>query len=219
MTLFARAAWPADHRDEIIAGALVGAVVIILGYASGIGVTSAADGQGSGAPPPAAEVTQMPEEDEPSDEPEETEDDPEDDPGDGGLPPAEPADEGAGEHDHAAHEGEEGEEGEEEQAGHDGHDGHEEEDEGQGGHGGHDGHVSPSPSPSPSPTPPDSPSPSPTDPPGDAPCADGEIHLVEPVLVSTVDGVAALLDGLFGAGGGSPADPAEPPRLCTGATP
>ncbi|WP_406439119.1 hypothetical protein OHB00_29460 [Streptomyces sp. NBC_00631] len=37
MPLFARAAWPGDHRDEIVAGTLVAAVIVVLGYASGIG--------------------------------------------------------------------------------------------------------------------------------------------------------------------------------------
>jgi hypothetical protein len=37
MPWFARAAWPADHRDEVVAAALVGSVVIILGYSIGIG--------------------------------------------------------------------------------------------------------------------------------------------------------------------------------------
>ncbi|MEU6143937.1 hypothetical protein ABZ848_26750 [Streptomyces sp. NPDC047081] len=37
MSFFARASWPGDHRDEIVAGALVAAVVVVLGYASGIG--------------------------------------------------------------------------------------------------------------------------------------------------------------------------------------
>jgi len=37
MSFFARASWPGDHRDELVAGALVAAVVVVLGYASGIG--------------------------------------------------------------------------------------------------------------------------------------------------------------------------------------
>ncbi|MET9686775.1 hypothetical protein [Streptomyces coeruleorubidus] len=54
MPLFSRAEWPRDHRDELVAGALVGAVVIVLGYASGIGAPSASGGTQTAAPPPAA---------------------------------------------------------------------------------------------------------------------------------------------------------------------
>jgi hypothetical protein len=35
-----RARWPSDHRDELVAAALVGLVVVLLGYASGIGGSS-----------------------------------------------------------------------------------------------------------------------------------------------------------------------------------
>jgi hypothetical protein len=43
-----RARWPSDHRDELVAAALVGLVVVLLGYASGIGLGSnAASGDGS----------------------------------------------------------------------------------------------------------------------------------------------------------------------------
>ncbi|MFI5680913.1 hypothetical protein [Streptomyces cellulosae] len=55
MPLFRRAEWPRDHRDELVAGALVGAVVIVLGYASGIGAPSASgEAAVSPTPPPAA---------------------------------------------------------------------------------------------------------------------------------------------------------------------
>lgn len=37
MSFFARASWPGDHRDEVVAGALAAAVIVVLGYASGIG--------------------------------------------------------------------------------------------------------------------------------------------------------------------------------------
>ncbi|MEU1481369.1 hypothetical protein [Streptomyces sp. NPDC005760] len=53
MPLFRRGEWPRDHRDELIAGALVGAVVIVLGYASGIGAP-AGSGTAEAAVPPAA---------------------------------------------------------------------------------------------------------------------------------------------------------------------
>ncbi|WP_326722674.1 hypothetical protein OHT59_27945 [Streptomyces sp. NBC_00243] len=51
MPLFRTAQWPRDHRDEVVAGALVGAVVIVLGYASGIGAPS---GTAEAATPPAS---------------------------------------------------------------------------------------------------------------------------------------------------------------------
>ncbi|MFG2370700.1 hypothetical protein ACGFY9_04400 [Streptomyces sp. NPDC048504] len=55
MPLFRRAEWPRDHRDELVAGALVGAVVIVLGYASGIGAPTASGEAAAPAPtPPAA---------------------------------------------------------------------------------------------------------------------------------------------------------------------
>ncbi|MEV6481019.1 hypothetical protein [Streptomyces sp. NPDC051576] len=54
MPLFRRAEWPRDHRDELVAGALVGAVVIVLGYASGIGAPSASgEAAAPAATPPA----------------------------------------------------------------------------------------------------------------------------------------------------------------------
>ncbi|MFF0082633.1 hypothetical protein ACFYR1_23345 [Streptomyces canus] len=50
MPLFRRATGvPRDHRDELVAGALVGTVVIVLGYASGIGAP--ASGAAEAAPP------------------------------------------------------------------------------------------------------------------------------------------------------------------------
>jgi len=55
MPLFRRAEWPRDHRDELVAGALVGAVVIVLGYASGIGApTASGEAAAPVATPPAA---------------------------------------------------------------------------------------------------------------------------------------------------------------------
>jgi hypothetical protein len=53
------ASWPVDRRDEIVAGVLVAAVVVVLGYASGIGAPVAGSANGasppvsSQAPPPA----------------------------------------------------------------------------------------------------------------------------------------------------------------------
>lgn len=51
MPLFRRATGvpPRDYRDELVAGALVGTVVIVLGYASGIGAP--ASGAAEAAPP------------------------------------------------------------------------------------------------------------------------------------------------------------------------
>ncbi|MFF4801688.1 hypothetical protein ACFY1U_25350 [Streptomyces sp. NPDC001351] len=58
MSFFARGTWPADHRDEIVAGALVAAVVVVLGYASGIGAqapttidTASPPASGASSPP------------------------------------------------------------------------------------------------------------------------------------------------------------------------
>src|SRR4051812_37946483 len=62
MPLFRRATGvPRDHRDELVAGALVGTAVIVLGYASGIGAP--ASGAAEAAPPvtpPAAPATTSP---------------------------------------------------------------------------------------------------------------------------------------------------------------
>ncbi|MER6419730.1 hypothetical protein [Streptomyces sp. NPDC001137] len=58
MSFFARGSWPADHRDEIVAGALVAAVVVVLGYASGIGAQAPATVDT--ASPPASEASPQP---------------------------------------------------------------------------------------------------------------------------------------------------------------
>ena len=47
----ARARGPADHRDEIVAAALVGTVLVLLGYASGIGGGSGPARASSGSAP------------------------------------------------------------------------------------------------------------------------------------------------------------------------
>lgn len=51
MPFFARTSWPGDHRDEVVAGALVAAVVVVLGYASGVG-RSTAGGEVFSSPAP-----------------------------------------------------------------------------------------------------------------------------------------------------------------------
>ncbi|MGW3116973.1 hypothetical protein ACWDBW_07460 [Streptomyces sp. NPDC001107] len=58
MSFSARVSWPADHRDEIVAGALVAAVVVVLGYASGIGAP--APTTVDTASPPASETSPQP---------------------------------------------------------------------------------------------------------------------------------------------------------------
>jgi len=64
MPFFARASWPGDHRDEIVAGALVAMVVVVLGYASGIGAPAAgvqlATPPVSSSPQPTAEPGSAP---------------------------------------------------------------------------------------------------------------------------------------------------------------
>jgi hypothetical protein len=50
MPFVPRASWPADRRDEVVAGVLVAAVVVVLGYASGIGAPGA--GAVNSASPP-----------------------------------------------------------------------------------------------------------------------------------------------------------------------
>lgn len=45
-----RAQWPSDHRDELVAAALVGLVVVLLGYASGIGLGGTNSSAAAGGP-------------------------------------------------------------------------------------------------------------------------------------------------------------------------
>lgn len=54
----ARPRWPADRRDEIVAATLVGMVVVLLGYASGIGVSAGMGAPSAGSTPGA--VTELP---------------------------------------------------------------------------------------------------------------------------------------------------------------
>ncbi|MGW2523134.1 hypothetical protein ACWC09_40360 [Streptomyces sp. NPDC001617] len=168
MSFFARASWPGDHRDEVVAGALVAAVVVVLGYASGIGVSTPPTVD-TAAPPasPAPSATHQPTA--------RSETGPPDTSagttgsgtaggywaggGDAGIPVAggtSPTG-GAGGHDH-----------------------------GTGGEGGGTGSTSPSPAP----TPPPSPTPSDS-------CQEGEVSLVKPLLNGVATPVTGLLDGLL----------------------
>ena len=197
MPVFRRAQWPKDHRDEVVAGALVGAVVIVLGYASGIGATSASgEAAAPVAPPPAATAP-------PSPTPGPTD----------GAGPQSPIDSvpqapgiqvpvGQGELPGSGAE-----------AGHSG--GHGQ--EGSGGHAGGGSGQGTSPTPSPSPTSTPSPSPSGTD----TPCADGEVRLVQPLLTGLTQPVLGLLGSTDSAADSAAEDQdAQPsaPSPCVGLT-
>ncbi|MFI6008584.1 hypothetical protein ACIBAG_07110 [Streptomyces sp. NPDC051243] len=193
MPLFRRAVWPQDHRDELVAGALVGAVVVVLGYASGIGAPATASAP-TAAPPPAATAPSPP-----------TGTTPPGVPGDAsGAAPGGAAGTGAlpvtgvhhpggtGATDHTGHTGTSGGTG----AGHPGHG------------------DSPAPS---DPTSPASPIPSApgTTPPagGDAACEDGEVRLARPLLTGLTQPVFGLLDPT------AEASPTPRPSPCVGLAP
>ncbi|MFI6855761.1 hypothetical protein [Streptomyces sp. NPDC050416] len=172
MPLFSRAEWPRDHRDELVAGALVGAVVIVLGYASGIGAPSASGGTQTAAPPAAPPAATAPADPTPAA------------PGGPGV-----SDPGAGAGQVPVGGGPlpgYGGIGADAGYGTGGSDGS-----------GHTGHTpspptgtgSPSPSPTPTPTPSGS---APAD--GDT-CEDGEVILVQPLLGGLTEPVFGLLDG------------------------
>ncbi|MGP3950766.1 hypothetical protein [Streptomyces sp. 7N604] len=223
MPFFTKAVWPGDHRDEIVAGALVGAVVIVVGYASGIGGARAPGAQEAAAPPGVQPGATAPPSPGPS-----TGGPPPD-----GVPAAPPAvlpPPGSGFQvppltfpvDHTGHgqggHGGSGLPGGGQGSGHDG---------GPGGHdGGHGTTYAPSPS----------------DPAGDhspgtgeSPCSDGSVHLVQPLLEGVTSPVTSLFDGLLlgpgisdGATAPSPrdaedtddaADEARLPAMCTGLEP
>ncbi|WP_413809097.1 hypothetical protein [Streptomyces sp. OE57] len=187
MPFFTRAVWPGDHRDEIVAGALVGAVVVVLGYASGIGGTPA-DAQATVTPPAPPATSAPPSPGPPEDSPTPPAEPPAapvaPDPGGGdpvALPPAVtlPVDDGGG-------------------------------NPGNGGgtdHHAGNGHTEPPGStPSPSPSAPDD---------GrqgdDEPCNDGSVHLFEPLLKHVSAPVFGVLDLLSGQGAEAPAtSPAAP---------
>ncbi|MEU1804248.1 hypothetical protein [Streptomyces sp. NPDC019937] len=199
MPFFTRAVWPGDHRDEIVAGALVGAVVVVLGYASGIGGTRAADARAA-VTPPAPPTAGAP----PSPGP------PEDSPTPSAEPPAAPAPgaQAPGAGDPAAlppsvplpvDDG----------------GGHVQGTPGDGGadHGAGNGHPEPPGSaPSPSPSAPDDGRPG-----DDEPCTDGSVHLVEPLLKQVTAPVFGVLDLLSGQGAEAPPEaPATPSEAPSG---
>jgi hypothetical protein len=208
MSLFARASWPGDHRDEIVAGALVAAVIVVLGYASGIGApapTTFDTAAPSTSPAPSASVS----------------------PSQGtasGYPGAPGGDTGAGSSgDSWAGGGGAGIPIASDTSSGDGHGGQET----GGGNGGQMPMPGPSDSASHSPSPKPSPSPSPTPPDG---CQKGEVHLVQPLLSGTLTSLTGPLDGLLGpdASGGT-ASPTPSPSsspssadlssLCVGVAP
>ena len=191
MSFFARASWPGDHRDELVAGTLVAAVVVVLGYAFGIGAsvpttidTASPPAAGSPAPtrePSAGSATGPPitsagnsgagsvggfwsgg--------------------GDSGIPVATSPTYDENGHDHGT--------------------------DGNGGGNGNKPGSTPSPSPTPSPGP-------------SKACDDGEVHLVQPLLNGVVTPVTGLLNGLLGPASASPTPSTAPPAdtlsaLCVG---
>jgi len=181
MPVFRRAEWPRDHRDEFVAGALVGAVVIVLGYASGIGASTAS---GAAAPPSPLPAATAPPNTAPGDSGAQA-------PGSGtGMDMGGGGDTGSGwtgqvpvgngelpvYGDTGTGSG-----------------------DGTAGHGGHTGHgTSPVPPSTPTSPPASSPSPSPSDsepPTDDATCADGEVRLVAPLLTGITQPLFGLLNG------------------------
>lgn len=193
MPLFRRAVWPQDHRDELVAGALVGAVVVVLGYASGIGSPATAS-DATAAPPPAATAPTSPP---------------------GTAPPVNPGDTSGAGAGGAAGTGalpvtgvhHPGGTGGTEHTGHTGTSG--------GTGAGHSGHGS-SPTPS-DPTSPSSPAPSApgTTPPAgdDDTCEDGEVRLARPLLTGLTEPVLGLLHPTTGA------SPTPRPSPCVGLAP
>ncbi|MFC8669784.1 hypothetical protein [Streptomyces sp. NPDC057199] len=197
MPLFNRADWPRDHRDEVVAGALVGAVLIVLGYASGIGAPPSSRPAQSVVPPASPPAATAP----PSTTPAPGEDAPE---GDAPVPQV-PV--GAGELPIGTGVAPIGD------GGHAGHGTGTGSGSGESGAGGHDGHGGQGTTPSPTPTPT---APSPTEPPGDDSCDDGDVHLVRPLLT----GIAGLTGQALGLVGGTEPTPEPTPSLCVGvATP
>jgi hypothetical protein len=175
MPLFARASWPGDHRDEIVAGALVAAVIVVLGYASGIGAP--APTTLDTAAPPAAPAP----------------------PASAGPSPGT----ASGYSDVSAGDMGAGSSGDSWAGGGGAGIPVVNDTPSSGGPGGQDtgggGGGMPMPAPSdsasgsPSPAPPPAPSPSPS-----AGCRKGEVHVVQPLLSGSLASVTGLLDGLLG---------------------
>lgn len=174
MSVFARASWPRDHRDEIVAGALVAAVIVVLGYASGIGAPATFDSAARPAAP-VPSVSDGPSLGTASGDPGSLGGDmgagssggPWGAGGGAGIPVANetsPAGGGGG------HEAGGGDEGQMPMPG-----------------------PSASASNSPSSQPPSTPSPTPSD-----GCQKGEVHVVQPLLSGALTSVTGLLDGLLG---------------------
>lgn len=197
MSFFARASWPGDHRDEFVAGALAAAVIVVVGYASGIGAP--APRTLDSAAPPAAQAPTEPSA-RSSSGPAESAVPPGDTgagapDGSGVLPVADvPTGNGGANTGLPAGSG------------------------GNGGEAAPGGGSSPSPSPSPPST--QVPSPSPT-----RPCEDGQVHLVQPLLNGVVGSVTGLLDGLLAGNSPSPSpsssssSPGDSAAVCVGVVP
>jgi hypothetical protein len=197
---------PRDHRDEFVAGALVGAVVIVLGYASGIGASTSPGAAEAAAPPPSSPAVTAPPNTAPGDSDAQL-------PGStagggtgGGWAGQVPV--GTGElpvyGDTGPGTGTTGDTG----------------------HAGHGTSPTPTPTPPPgaSPIPSPSPTPSGSEPPtDDATCADGEVRLVEPLLTGITRPVFGLLDGTDTGGtddGGTDEETPEPAASpCIGLAP
>ncbi|MFZ3572830.1 hypothetical protein ACOKM5_38505 [Streptomyces sp. BH097] len=205
MSFFARASWPGDHRDELVAGALAAAVIIVLGYASGIGAQAEQTTTGS-APPSVEAPASPPTPSSPDPTPTEAPDSHSGGEGTGnagalpvgGIPAGgtEGTGEAAGDHEHDDSGGFPGGSGLPDDSG-------------------HSGHSSPTPSSPPS----SSPSPSPSSPSTSPSCEDGEVRLVQPLLKGALTPVTGLLDGLTKGSDGassSAADSGEESAPCVG---
>ncbi|MEU6353222.1 hypothetical protein ABZ896_28500 [Streptomyces sp. NPDC047072] len=194
MPLFRRAEVPRDHRDEVVAGALVAAVVIVLGYASGIGAPA---GTAEAATPPAATpATTTPPAATPGTATGQVPSGSGELPSYGGVG----ADAGYGTGGYATGGYSTGGYGTGSQGAVTGGTGTLPTTPGDGGHSGHT--TSPAP-PAGTPTP----TPSPTD-----ACATGEVSLVQPLLSAVTDPVFGLLNG-------STASPSPEPSPCVGLAP
>jgi hypothetical protein len=192
MPLFRGVEWPRDHRDELVAGALVAAVVIVLGYASGIGAPAASGAAEAALPPASPPAATAPEATAPG----------------AGQVPAEsgelPAYGGAGSD--LGHGGTGSDIGYGDAGSAVTGTGPVDGSGGQGG-GGHTGHESSPPAGTPTPAPTPTPSPSAT-------CRDGEVTLVQPLLVGLTEPVLGLLGGATA----SPS-PTPSPSPCVGLAP